>query len=103
MYLCKFGNPPGGPTGSEDRAQKRMLSTAFFNLKDGDFENKVKVTKILPTLHFATMIQYINFSLIPLFKRNHTETLFWSKFDISKCWCDLENKVKVTKMVNGIV
>ena len=35
MYLCKFGGNP--PTGSEDRAQKRL---GFYNfLKNGDLEN----------------------------------------------------------------
>ena len=59
MYLCKFGGNP--PTGSEDRTQKRQILQF---LKDGDFENYVtlNVTKILSTLHFATLIQYIKFS-----------------------------------------
>ena len=34
-----------------------------------------------------------------LLKRKHVGTLFWAKFDISKCCCDLENKVKVTKIL----
>ena len=37
------------------------------------------------------------FSAIVQFKK-YTENLFWSKFDISKCSYDLENKVKVTKI-----
>ena len=94
MYQCKCGGE--NPTGSENRAQKR-LNLHF--LKDDDLESKVKVTNIISTLHFATMIQNINFSRITLFnKRYHTKTLFWSKFDISKCWCDLENKARVTKI-----
>ena len=30
------------------------------------------------------------------------EKLFWSKFDILMCYCDLENKVKVTKILSTI-
>ena len=36
MYLCMFGRE--NPTGSEDRAQKRLI-LQFFN--DGDLENEV--------------------------------------------------------------
>ena len=32
------------------------------------------------------------------FKRKQVKTQFGSKFDISKCWCNLENKVKATKI-----
>ena len=56
------------PNGSEDRAQKK-LNLQFF--KDDDLEMRwpwkfgqghLKVTKIISTLHFATMIQYIKLS-----------------------------------------
>ena len=50
MYLCKFGGE--NPTGSEEIAQKR-LNLQFF--KDDDLESSVKVTKIISTLHFATI------------------------------------------------
>ena len=36
MYLCKFGGE--NPTGSEDRAQKRLILQIF---GDGDLENKM--------------------------------------------------------------
>ena len=39
-------------TGSEDRAQKRLI----LQLKDGHLDNEVKVTKIISTLYFAKMI-----------------------------------------------
>ena len=30
--------------------------------------------------------------------------LFWSKFDVNfkKCWCDLKNKIKVTKFLSTL-
>ena len=55
INLCKFGTE--NHTGSEDRAQK-MLNLQFF--KDDDLE--MRVTKIISTLHFATMVQYIKFT-----------------------------------------
>ena len=99
MYLCKFDRER--PIGSENRAQKR-LNIHFF--KDDDLENEV-ILKVKPrspkisTLHFATMKEYIKFSWNTLFNsRYHTKPIFWSKFDISKCWYDLENKVRATKI-----
>ena len=57
MFLCKFGGE--NPTGSEERAQKRLLLQFF--CKDDDLE-KVSITKIMTTLHFVTIMQYIKFS-----------------------------------------
>ena len=48
--------------------QKAELRKAEFtvfkddDLKMSDLESEVKVAKIIPTLHFATMIQYIKLS-----------------------------------------
>ena len=28
--------------------------------------------------------------------------LFWLQFDISRCWCDLENKIKVTTILSTL-
>ena len=39
---------------------------------------------------------------IILFKRHYNGKLFWSKFDILMCYCDLETKVKVTKILSTI-
>ena len=39
---------------------------------------------------------------ISLFKRHYNGKLFWSKFDIQMCYCDLKNKVKVTKILSTI-
>ena len=63
MFLCKFGGE--NPTGSKDRAQKRLILLFF---KDGDLENEVSLkigSKSLKSyqLNFATMIQKINYSL----------------------------------------
>ena len=63
MFLCKFGGE--NPTGSQDRAQKRLILLFF---KDGDLENEVSLkigSKSLKSyqLNFATMIQKINYSL----------------------------------------
>ena len=34
-----------------------------------------------------------------LFQVIHAITQLWSKYDIIKCWCDLENKVKKESMI----
>ena len=60
MYLCKFGGEKN--TGSEDRAQKRLILQYF---KDGDLEIEVtlKIRSRSPkSYHFATRIQNIYFS-----------------------------------------
>ena len=44
MYLCKFGGE--NPTGSEDRAQKRLILPLlffFFFFEDDDLENEVNL------------------------------------------------------------
>ena len=50
--------------GSEDRAHKRLNLhfLGIMTLKWGDLESKVNVIKIISTLHFVTMIQYMKFS-----------------------------------------
>ena len=39
---------------------------------------------------------------IILVRRHYKGKLIWSKFDILMCYCDLENKVKVTKILSTI-
>ena len=43
MYLNNFGGNP--PTGSEGRAQKRLIFKDFFKEMDGDLENKSRLPK----------------------------------------------------------
>ena len=43
------------------------------------------------------MLLNINFGHIPSFGSRDSVGKLWLKFDILKCHCDLENKVKVTK------
>ena len=48
-------------------------------------------------LCFNDTIHKVWLESIIQFKRQKAETQFLSKFEISKHWCDLENKVKITK------
>ena len=52
MYLCKFGGD--SPTGSEGRAQKRLILQFLKDGKIGDLENKVKVIKTVLTQCYNT-------------------------------------------------
>ena len=73
-------------TASNDRALKRLI---LYLLISGDLENQINATKILSTLHNVAIYK-VKLEPIVQFKSYHIEILFWSKFDISKCWCDLE-------------
>ena len=50
-----------------------------------------------PFCHNDT-IHKVKLEFVAQFKRYHTKTLVWSKYDISKCWCDLENEAKEVKI-----
>ena len=84
-----------------NRAQKRLILQL---LKDGDLENKMTLKirsrspKLINSLFYHNdTIHKVYLGSIVQFKRYCTETPFWSKFDISKCWCDLKIRSRSLK------
>ena len=52
MYQCKFGEE--NPTGSEDKAQKRLILV----LKDGDLDNEVTLKTMLKSYQLFILPQW---------------------------------------------
>ena len=91
MYLCKFGGEI--PTGSEEAD-----FTGFFTFQSASVTLKIRSRSPKSNQLLSSSQQFIFVSLVKIHplvqKLTHRNPIL----DISKCRCDLENKVKVTKI-----
>ena len=59
---------------------------------------------IIYSSYHAIMVQYIKFGQNQSFHPRYNKREIYSglKYDISRCWCDIENKVKVIKIFSNL-
>ena len=90
--------PPNPPIGSGDRVQTMLIITVFivwwpWKLSQGH-QNLINSLIIIPMIQYIKVDQNLSFG-----SRDRVHSLFFfGRIWHSKCWCDLENEVKVTKI-----
>ena len=95
VFMCKLGQNPSIRSG--DRVQTRLIFTIFivwwpWKLGQGHQNLINSFNYPSETIHKVWPESII------WFKRQSADKLFVVKIGHSKCWCDLENKVKVAKL-----